>query len=238
MNDSGARARDWSGAILGGRYRVVRLLGKGGMGAVYEGLQQDLGRRVALKVLHPHLAFLPDALSRFRFEAQAAAALGHPNIVQVTDFQANPNEPAFLASAPTTIVPRPVQSTSAAPGPIAPIVAPVLPTASTPTRAKVARFSGAHANVYPLDLLRAKVDAVIGATTSCFARFPPRDPNPSFFVTVTARGDVTAVGNENGSTEPRNPSLDQCMAGVFTSMQLGPPQKPGWFRVSYAWGLP
>jgi len=56
------------------------------MGSVYEGLQIDLGRRVAIKVLHTEPAPTKDALERFRREARAAAALGHPNIVQVTDF--------------------------------------------------------------------------------------------------------------------------------------------------------
>ena len=69
-----------------GKYRIVRPLGRGGMGAVYEALQTDLNRRVALKVLHPHLAQDPQLVTRFRREAMSAAGLGHPNIVQVTDF--------------------------------------------------------------------------------------------------------------------------------------------------------
>ena len=83
------------GDLLGGRYRVVRRIGSGGMGAVYEAVQEGLGRRVALKVVHPHLATQADLLERFRREAQAAAALGHPNIVQITDFSAE-GETAFL----------------------------------------------------------------------------------------------------------------------------------------------
>jgi len=82
------------GALLGGRYRIVRELGRGGMGVVYEAVQQDLNRRVALKVL---LAFGGGpALERFRREAQSAAALGHPSIVQVTDFQTPGDGPPFL----------------------------------------------------------------------------------------------------------------------------------------------
>ncbi|HEY8074079.1 MAG TPA: serine/threonine-protein kinase, partial [Labilithrix sp.] len=81
--------------MLGGRYRVERLIGEGGMGAVYEAVQLDLGRRVALKVL---LGAAPadGAFRRFRQEAEAAARLGHAHIAQVTDFQHVPGEPPFL----------------------------------------------------------------------------------------------------------------------------------------------
>jgi serine/threonine-protein kinase len=85
-----------AGTLLGGRYRLVSLLGKGGFGAVYEGMQEGLGRRVAVKVLLPELAEEPELVARFHREAQAAAALGHPNIVQVTDFVAHAGEPPAI----------------------------------------------------------------------------------------------------------------------------------------------
>jgi len=84
-----------AGALLGGRYRVVRRIGAGGMGAVYEAVQEGLGRRVAVKVVHPHLVVEAELIERFRREAQAAAALGHANIVQITDFSAE-GDTAFL----------------------------------------------------------------------------------------------------------------------------------------------
>jgi serine/threonine-protein kinase len=72
------------GHTLVGRYKVLSLLGKGGMGAVYEAEQLDLHRRVAIKVLKPGAE--PEQLLRFKQEALAAAGLAHPNIVQVLDF--------------------------------------------------------------------------------------------------------------------------------------------------------
>jgi len=85
-----------SGQTLGGRYQLGELLGKGGWGAVYAATQTDLGRAVAVKVLSTEAAMSSEGLARFEREARAAAALGHPNIAQVTDFQARPGEPAFL----------------------------------------------------------------------------------------------------------------------------------------------
>jgi eukaryotic-like serine/threonine-protein kinase len=71
--------------VLGGRYEVERELGTGGMAIVVEGRDRVLGRRVAIKVLFPHLAADPTFTSRFRREAQSAARLSHPNVVGVFD---------------------------------------------------------------------------------------------------------------------------------------------------------
>ena len=66
-----------------GDFRIVRELGRGGMGIVYEAVQMSLGRRVALKVLQDSAALDPRRLRRFQVEAQAAASLRHPHIVPV-----------------------------------------------------------------------------------------------------------------------------------------------------------
>ncbi|MBM4073769.1 MAG: serine/threonine protein kinase [Planctomycetes bacterium] len=63
------------------RYRVLRLLGRGGMGAVYLAEHLRMGRQVALKIIHPELLRHPAALARFQQEVRAAARLDHPNIV-------------------------------------------------------------------------------------------------------------------------------------------------------------
>jgi serine/threonine protein kinase len=84
------------GAVVGHKYRIVRPLGRGGMGEVYEAVQEPLARKVALKTILPEFAERSAAFSRFRREAESSAALGHPNIVQVTDFQHLPGEPPLL----------------------------------------------------------------------------------------------------------------------------------------------
>ncbi|GAB4209531.1 MAG: hypothetical protein OHK0013_29040 [Sandaracinaceae bacterium] len=68
-----------------GKYVIERLLGQGANGAVYEAADQVLGRRVALKLLHPQLVFDPQIAGRFRQEAQAMAQLNHPHVVTVHD---------------------------------------------------------------------------------------------------------------------------------------------------------
>jgi serine/threonine-protein kinase len=70
---------------LAGRYEVRGLLGRGGMAEVRDGWDTRLNRAVAIKLLHPAVGSDPDARRRFDAEAQAAAALSHPNIVAVYD---------------------------------------------------------------------------------------------------------------------------------------------------------
>jgi|GEM_PF-6881075 len=94
---AGVDRTSWTGELLGGRFRVGRLLGAGGMGAVYEAVREDLGQmRVAVKVLHATLASDETLLARFRREAETVGALNHPNIVRILDFHAHQGEPAFL----------------------------------------------------------------------------------------------------------------------------------------------
>lgn len=84
---------DLSGTVLGGRYRLLRRIGSGGMGEVYEAEQMDLGRRVAVKVLSISSG---QSLARLRQEAVTAGSLRSPHVVAVIDFQEPPGQPAFL----------------------------------------------------------------------------------------------------------------------------------------------
>jgi serine/threonine protein kinase len=68
-----------------GPYRIIRKLGQGGMGAVYEALHQSLGRHVAIKVLHPEVARNEEFAIRFANEARASNIVDHPDVVQITD---------------------------------------------------------------------------------------------------------------------------------------------------------
>ncbi len=73
------------GQTIDGKYRVVRRIGEGGMGTVYEGENVRIGRRVAIKVLHAHVAARPELAARFEREARAAARIGSDHICDVLD---------------------------------------------------------------------------------------------------------------------------------------------------------
>src|SRR5437588_6308155 len=74
-----------TGTLVDGRYKIVSRLGSGGMADVYLAEDQQLGRKVALKLLHRRFAEDPGFVERFRREAQSAAGLQHPNVVSVYD---------------------------------------------------------------------------------------------------------------------------------------------------------
>jgi serine/threonine-protein kinase len=74
------------GTIIGGRYRIERVIGEGGMGAVYQAEHTHMRKRLAVKVLHPEMSRLPEVVARFEREAMAAAHIEHPNVAAATDF--------------------------------------------------------------------------------------------------------------------------------------------------------
>lgn len=74
-----------TGDIIDAKYRIIRLIGEGGMGAVYEGENMRIHRRVAIKVLHAGIAQTGEAIARFEREAQAAGRIGSEHIVEVLD---------------------------------------------------------------------------------------------------------------------------------------------------------
>jgi serine/threonine protein kinase len=101
-------------AALGAQYDVLRLIGKGGMGAVYLGQERLLERAVAIKVLPQESASFSDARDRFMREARIAARLTHPNIVPLFSFGAEAlsvgdraaHQLTSLPDTPTTPLPR------------------------------------------------------------------------------------------------------------------------------------
>ncbi len=85
-----------SGAVLADRYRIERLLSRGGMGAVFEATQLGLDRPVAIKMLLPALSRDEKMQERFRREARSAASLSHPNIIQIYDYGISEHGPYIV----------------------------------------------------------------------------------------------------------------------------------------------
>jgi eukaryotic-like serine/threonine-protein kinase len=85
-----------AGKVIDGKYRLTRLIGTGGMGAVYEGENVLIRRKVAIKVLHTGSTGNADAVRRFEREAQAAGEIGNDHILEVLDLGSLPNGDRYL----------------------------------------------------------------------------------------------------------------------------------------------
>jgi serine/threonine protein kinase len=88
--------RDRVGEVLDGKFRLLELIGSGGMGSVYQGEHLEIGKRVAVKFMHVQFARNPEAVRRFHQEARAAAAAGHPGIVDIYDIGRAPDGAPYL----------------------------------------------------------------------------------------------------------------------------------------------
>ncbi len=94
---SSTTPESYLGRVVAGRYALERLLGRGGMGLVFEARHVAVGRRVAVKILRPEYARSDEAVARFHREAKAAASVGSPHIVEVIDFGYSEDGGAYLA---------------------------------------------------------------------------------------------------------------------------------------------
>ncbi len=84
------------GDVIGGKYRIGRMIGDGGMGAVYEARHEVLGSQVALKFLHAELAKRPGLASRFLQEAKVSASIQSAHVTRVTDVDQTPDGSPYL----------------------------------------------------------------------------------------------------------------------------------------------
>lgn len=85
------------GTILAGRYRIEKLIGSGGMGAVYRAEHVHMRKAVAVKVLHREMTAFPEVVARFEREAVAAGRIDHPHVVAASDFGRLDNGSFYLA---------------------------------------------------------------------------------------------------------------------------------------------
>ena len=89
------------GMVIAGRYRIVKQLGEGGVGAVYLVQHVHTDERLALKVLHTEVAMDPTTIERFRAEARAPARIDSDHIVRVLDAGQGPDGTPFLTAHQT-----------------------------------------------------------------------------------------------------------------------------------------
>jgi predicted Ser/Thr protein kinase len=136
-----------------GMYRVTRLLGKGGMGAVYEGFDDSLNRKVALKVLSPELASQKEFVERFLTEARAVAQLSNANIVQIF-YAGSDGDTHFYAME--YVEGRSLQDEVDAAGPLSQTEAAECIMQSARGLAAAAEKGIIHRDIKPGNLMRAK----------------------------------------------------------------------------------
>ena len=85
------------GRVLSERYRIIRKIGEGGMGAVYQAEHALIEKKIALKILFQDLTRRPDLVARFLQEAKSASRIGHENIIDISDFGQTPEGCVFIA---------------------------------------------------------------------------------------------------------------------------------------------
>jgi serine/threonine protein kinase len=118
LNSPDLLTADEDDPLLGtqlGSFKLIRRLGRGGMGSVYLGEHVSIGSRMAVKVLHEHLAAYPELVQRFHAEARAVNLIGHENIVSIFDLNAALPRPylimEYLEGVPlSTLVGTPVKA--------------------------------------------------------------------------------------------------------------------------------
>jgi len=153
--------------VLGGRYRIVRHLARGGMAEVYLAHDELLDRPVAVKVLFPELVRDPSLVERFRREAQSVARLNHPNIVSVYDF--GQDEGAFYIVM-EYVAGRTLGDIIRAEGPMAPSRA-IAIAADVAAGLDAAHREGiVHRDVKPANVLVSQGDGVVKVADFGIAR--------------------------------------------------------------------
>src|SRR5262249_11718587 len=91
-----AREDELLGTILADKYKIVSIIGRGGMSVVYKGIHELMDRTVAIKMLQEKLAGDQLSVKRFQQEAKAASCLTHPNVVTIYDFGVTPAQQPYL----------------------------------------------------------------------------------------------------------------------------------------------
>jgi len=152
-----------AGHVIDGKYRLVRLIGTGGMGAVYEGENLLIRRRVAIKILHAGSTGNADAVRRFEREAQAAGEIGNDHILEVLDLGSLDNGDRYMVMEyldGETLAARIERHGRLTPGQIAPIARQFLTALASAHAAGIIHRDLKPENIFILRTKAGRVDFV------------------------------------------------------------------------------
>jgi len=97
VTEASAKKDPLLGQLVSNRYRIIRAIGEGGMGIVYEAMHEAIEKRIALKVLHAQYSASPEVLHRFKQEAISASRIKHQNVIDVFDYGQLEDGSCFIA---------------------------------------------------------------------------------------------------------------------------------------------
>jgi eukaryotic-like serine/threonine-protein kinase len=152
-----------AGHVIDGKYRLVRLIGTGGMGAVYEGENLLIRRRVAIKILHTGSNGSADAIRRFEREAQAAGEIGNDHILEVLDLGSLPGGDRYMVMEyldGETLAARIERHGRLTPGQIAPLARQFLTALASAHAAGIIHRDLKPENIFILRAKAGRVDFV------------------------------------------------------------------------------
>jgi serine/threonine-protein kinase len=201
-----------AGPRLAGRYRLDRLIASGGMAQVWEAVDEVLSRRVAVKILHPHLAADEVFLARFRREAVSAARLIHPSIVAIYDTHSDDSTEAIVMELVRGRTLR--QELDARPEGVLEAVEAAAIVAQVAEALDVAHRAGVvHRDVKPGNILLSE-DGRVMVTDFGIAK-AVQESDSDLTATGTTLGTVKYLAPEQVEGEPVDPRTDVYALGVI-----------------------
>jgi tRNA A-37 threonylcarbamoyl transferase component Bud32 len=178
------------GTVIGERYKLERVIGEGGMSAVYAAEHVHMHKKLAVKILTAEMSDVPEAVARFKREAQAASRIEHPNIVAATDFGELPDGSFFLV---LELVEGPALRDAIAAGPLPAARALHIARQIADALARAHSLGIVHRDLKPENVMLAEKDGaadVVKILDFGMAKMAPKDLSRSVAAPLTQVGLV------------------------------------------------